>query len=153
MEQSIGLLERVSGHTYDTIYDLVFTTERVIALVVEHPADVAFKFGIAEMVLGGQLGKQSERLDRRRIGEERRKVYREKGLDELVASHRFNFEIPYGAVTSVRLIRGFFRPRLKFHISGPSIAARTIRFTLAENQVQKVRDLLDAVLPSVIKEK
>jgi hypothetical protein len=153
MEQSIGLLERVSGHTYDTIYDLVFTTERVIALVVEHPTDVTFKFGIAEMVLGGQLGKQSERVDRKRIGEERRKAYGEKGLDQLVISHRFNFEIRYGAVASVRLIRGLFRPRLKFDISGPSIAARTIRFTLAGNQFQKARDLLDTVLPLMIKEK
>ena len=53
MERRIGFLERVSGHTYDTIYDLLFTTERVITLMVQHPTEVPHQFGITELLFGG----------------------------------------------------------------------------------------------------
>jgi hypothetical protein len=151
MEKSVGFLEDVRGHTYDTIYDLLFTTERVIAVVIQHPTDMPFKFGVMELFLGGQLTKKSERPERMRVAEERRRACKEKTYDELLASHRFNFEIPYGRVTSVEVIRGIFQSRLKFHISGPSIVERTIHFTLAKNKVPSARHLLDLVLPSKIK--
>jgi hypothetical protein len=151
MEKSVGFLEQVSGHTYDIIYDLLFTTERVIAVIIQHPTDVSYKFGVVELFLGGQLAKQSERPERRRVAEERRRACKEKTFDEILASHRFNFEIPYNKITSVEVTRGLFQSRLKFHISGPSIAGRTIHFTLGKNQVQNARNLLNLVLPLKIK--
>ncbi len=96
MEKNIGFLRRVSGHPFDTVYDLVFTTERVIALIVEHPGDVPHKFGMMEMMIGGQLGKQGERVEKKRIAEERCRLYEEKGLDELTGLHRLNFEYTIG---------------------------------------------------------
>ena len=93
MEKNIGSLEQVSGHTYDTIYDLVFTTERVIAVIIQHPNDIMYKFGVSGMLLGGKLGGGNDRPQRMRIAEERRRDYEEKTFDELVDSHRFNFEI------------------------------------------------------------
>lgn len=146
MERSIGFLDRVSGHTYDTIYDLLFTSERVIAVIVKHPTDQPFKFGVTELFLGGQLGKLGERPERKRFAEERLRDYKEKTFDELLASHRFNFEIPYNKVTSFEVTRGLFHGRLKFQLSDPSFAGRTIRFTIAKNQVSDARNLLDKVL-------
>jgi hypothetical protein len=153
MERSIGLLERVSGHTYDTIYDLLFTSERVLAIVVHHPTDVQFRPGVLELFLGGRLAKLSERSDRGRIDEKRLRTYKEKNFDEIITSHRYNFEIPYSKVTSVEVTRGLFHSHLKFHISGPSNAVRTIHFTLAKQQVSNTRHLVDLVLPLKIKEK
>jgi hypothetical protein len=153
METNIGILEQVSGHTYDTIYDLLFTSERVIAFVIHHPTDAPFKFGVTEFFFGGQMGKHSERIERRRVAEERRRLYKEKALDELITSHRSNFEIPYRAVTSVELTRGLFHSRLKFHISWPSNVRRTIHFTFAKDQFINARHLLDLVLPSKVKGK
>jgi hypothetical protein len=153
MERNIGILEQVSGHTYDTIYDLLFTTERVIAAVIQHPTDVPYRFGVMELFLGGQMGKHSERFERRRVAEERRRIYKENTFDELVASHRSNFEIRYSTVASVELTRGLFHSHMKFHISGPSNVRRTIHFTLAKDQVPNARHLIDLVLPSKVKEK
>jgi len=153
MERSIGFLGRVSGHTYDTIYDLLFTTERVIAIIVQHPTDVQFKLGVPELFLGGRLAKLSERPNRRIVAEERLLTYKEKTFDELIASHRFNFEIPYNKIISVEVARGLFQARLKFYISGPSFEGRTIHFTLAKNQVSDARNLLDLVLPLKIKKR
>jgi hypothetical protein len=151
MEKSIGFLGRVSGHTYDTIYDLLFTTERVIAVIVKHPTDQPFKFGVTELFIGGKLGKLNERFDRKRFTEERLRDYKEQTFDELLASHRFNFVIPYNKITSVEVIRGLFQARLKFHISNSSFVERTIHFNLAKNRIPEARNLLDLALPLKIK--
>jgi len=153
MEKSIGFLGRVKGHTYDTIYDLLFTTDRVIAIIVQHPTDVPYRFGAMELFFGGKLGKQSDRLEMKRVAEKRRRLYEEKTLDELAVNHRFNFEIRYSAVTSVEVTRGLLRSQLKFHLSGPSISRRSIHFTLTKDQVPNARHLIDLVLPLKIQEK
>jgi len=153
MERSIGFLERVSGHTYDTIYDLLFTTERVITLNVQHPTEVSYKFGITELFLGGKLARQLERFDRKKSAEERLRAYKEKTFDELLAGHRFNFEIPYSMVTTVEVTRGWFHTHLKFHINSPSIIGRTMHFTLTKDQVPDAQNLLNLALPLKIKEK
>ncbi len=113
MERRIGFLERVSGHTYDTIYDLLFTTERVITLIVQHPAEVPHQFGITELLFGGLFSGKRERFQRKTSDEERLRAYEEKTFDELLAGHRFNFEIPYSMVTAMEVTRGWFQTRIE----------------------------------------
>jgi hypothetical protein len=153
MERSIGFLERVSGHTYDTIYDLLFTTERVITLMVQHPTEVSHQFGITELLFGGLLSGKRERFDRKTSDEERLHVYEGKSFDELLAGHRFNFEIPYSMVATVEVTQGLFQKRLKFQINSPAITGRTIHFTLAKDQIPEAQNLLKLALPLKIKEK
>jgi hypothetical protein len=153
MERSIGFLERVSGHTYDTIYDLLFTTERVITLMVQHPSEVSHQFGVKELLFGGLLVKKRERFDGKTSDEARFRAYKEKTFDELLADHRFNFEIPYSMVATVEVTQGLFQKRLKFHINNPAIPGRTIHFTLAKDQIPEAQNLLKLALPLKIKEK
>jgi hypothetical protein len=153
MEKSIGFLEGVSGHTYDTIYDLLFTTERVIALLVRHPTEVPYKFGVTELLLGGHLARQLERLDRRNSTPERLHTDQEKTFNELLASHRFNFDILYNMVTTVEVTRGLFQTRLKFQLNSPSTTRKTIHFTLTKDQVPKAHNLINLALPLKTKEK
>ena len=138
----------MSGHTFDTIYDLVFTSERVIACIVEHPGDVQRKYGMTELIMGSQLGKHGERLEKRRIADERRRLYEEKGLDELKGLHRLNFEIRVRDIASIEIRRGLLESSIKFFLSGDSKPGRTIRFRLKRNQVEEARKLADATLPS-----
>ncbi len=145
MEKKIGILEQVRGHTYDTIYDLLFTTERVIALIIEHPTDVPFKFGITELFIGGKLAKQMERPERMKVVDERRHIYKEKTFDELVTFSRFNFEIPYRWLKEIELSKGIFQSRLRFHLIGENKKARTIQFTISKVQVQKAMDFINQV--------
>jgi hypothetical protein len=147
MEKSIGFLERVSGHTYDTIYDLLFTTERVIALIVQHPTEVPYKFGVTELLLGGILTRQRERFDRKKSAAERLHTDQEKTFDELLAGHRFNFEILYSMVTTIEVTRGLFQTRLKIQLNSPSTTGRTVRFTLAKDQGPKALNLINLALP------
>jgi hypothetical protein len=151
VEKSIGFLRRVSGHTFDTIYDLVFTSERVIACIIEHPGDVQRKYGMTELIMGSQLGKHGERLEKRRIADERRRLYEEKGLeglDELKGLHRLNFEIHVREIASIEIRRGLLESSIKFFLSGDSKPGRTIRFRLKRNQVEEARKLADETLSS-----
>jgi len=153
MEKVIGFLQQVSGHTYDTIYDLVFTNERVIAVIVQHPSDEIHKIGLKGLLLGGRLAKGRIRPPGKGIDEERRRDFEEKTFDELMASHRFNFEICYDNVSWVEITSWFFKSHLKFRVSRSSIRDLTIHFTLTKNQFTNARQLLDLVLPSKIKGK
>jgi len=134
MERKIALVRHVSGHTYDTVYDLVFTTERVLALIVWHPGDAPNRFGMTEMLIGGQFAKLKERAAKAGLIEQRRTLHEEKRLDEVLGLHRLNFEIPYQSIAAVEVRRGLFRSFLEFRIIGASGAERTIRFTLARAQ-------------------
>lgn len=134
MERKIALLRHVSGHTYDTVYDLVFTTERVLALIVWHPGDAPNRFGMTEMLIGGQFAKLKERAAKAGLIEERRTLHEEKRLDEVLGRHRLNFEIPYRSIAAVEVKRGLFRSFLEFRIVGASQTERTIRFTLTRAQ-------------------
>jgi hypothetical protein len=153
MEKIIDVLERVSGHTYDTIYDLVFTNERVLAVIVQHPSDEIHKIGLKGLLIGGRLAKGRIRPPGKGIAEERRRDYEDKTFDELMASHRFNFEICYNKVSSVEITRRVFKSHLKFRVSRPSIRDLTIHFTLTKNQFTSARQLLDLTLPSKLKGK
>ena len=95
MKRKIALLRHVSGHTYDTVYDLVFTTERMLALIVWHPGGAPVRFGMMEMFIGGQLSRLKERAAKGGLIKERRSLHEEKRLDEVIGLHRLNFEIPY----------------------------------------------------------
>ena len=152
MEKVIGILERVSGHTYDTIYDLIVTNERVIAIILQHPSDEIHKLGLKGLLLGGTLAKGRKRPERMEIVEERRQQYEEKSFNELMASHRFNFEIRYDNVTSVAITNRFFKSHLKFRISRPSVPNINIQFTLQKKQFSDARQLMGEVLASKIKE-
>lgn len=151
MERRIGFLDGVSGHTYDTIFDLLFTSERVIALLVQHPAEVEYKFGVTELLFGGLLNKSKDRFEKRfekrNSVEERSLNYGGKTFEELLAGHRFNFEIPYDMVRSVEITKGLFQSRLKFYLNDSSPLGPALQFTLSKDQILEAQELLNGALP------
>ena len=146
MEKKIAFLRHVSGHTYDTVYDLVFTTERMLALIVWHPGDAPVKFGMMEMFIGGQLAKRNEKAAKVGLMEERRTLHEERRLDEVIGLHRLNFEIPYRSIATVEVKRGLFRSYLVFRVTGASKTERTVRFTLAKGQLGQAQAIVGEVM-------
>ncbi len=155
METIVGSLVGVSHHTFDTLYDLLFTTERVIAFIIQHPNDIPYQSTpmLEEVLLGGMLAKRREQLERVKTTQLRRRSLQGKTLDELVALHPSNFDIRYSAVTSVEITRGLFQSQLRFDVSKLSTTGQTIRFTLSKKQIPDAQRLLDLVLVSKIKGK
>jgi hypothetical protein len=149
----VGLLESVSGHTKDVRYDLLFMRDRMMALIVEHPADVPYRFSLVELFIGSQLGRQTERTERRRIADERRSHYKQRPLEKLAGADNRNFEIPYGRVSSVEVHRGLFQARLTFNLVQPGTPrGMSVSFGLPRELANAARSLISQVLSAKLKE-
>ncbi len=145
-EKIIGSLVGVSGHTFDIIYDLFFTTERVIAAIIWHPADVQQSTSVWKTVLLGDiLSGQRWKLEQRKTGQRRRRSLQGMTPDELASANPRNLAIPYSEITSAEITRRFFQSQLRFHVSGPSNKELIIRFNLSKKQIPEARRLLELV--------
>jgi hypothetical protein len=153
MEQIVGSLFGVSYQTFDTLYDLLFTTERVIACIIQHPNDFRYRLTLKEFLFGHILAKRTERSKRVEIARARRRSLQEKSISEFVDLHPSNFEIRYSEVTSVEITRGLLQPQLKLDTSTLLTAKQIIRFTIPREQIPEAQRLLKLVLASKVKEK
>jgi len=142
-EKIIGSLVNVSGHTFDMRYDLFFTTERLIAVTIQHPADSPqYKSPWRYMFLGTFWSSGREQIKKKRAAREKRRNLEGMTPDELASINPRNLVIPYGKVSSVELKRRFFQWQLRFHVSGPSNTERMFRFNLSKKQVPEAERLL-----------
>ena len=130
MEKIVGSLVEVSYHTFDTLYDLLFTTERVIAFIIQHPNDIPYHPSLKGFFFGGMPAKRTEQSERAKIAQARRNSLQEKSINELVALHPLNFEIRYTEVTSVEITRGLFQSQLRFDVLKLSTTRQKIRFMI-----------------------
>jgi len=155
MERIVGSLVGVSHHTFDTIYDLLFTTERVVAFIIQHPNDTPYRSTsmLKDVFLGGMLTRRMEQSERAKITQVRRRRLQEIPIDELVGQHPLNFEIHYTDVTSCEITRGLFQSQLRFDASNLPTTRQTICFTISKEQIPDVQRLLDLVLAPKIKRK
>lgn len=154
MEEVIGSLRPVSGHTYDTVFELIFTTERVIIFLIQSPSDTPARIGILELfVMGNWRNKYSERLEKKQIADERIRNLQKKSLDELISSHRLNQALRYDDITSVEIKRGMFDASLRLRASTPSNGDYKVKFTIEKKQVPEAQRLLELVLKEKIKGK
>ena len=155
MEKIIGSLVGVSYHTFDTVYDLLFTTERVIAFIIQHPADIPYRSTsmLKTLFLGSLLTKGMDQSERAKITQERRHNLKEKPIDELVTLHSSNFEIRYGEVTFVEITRGLFQSQLRFCAADLPTTRQIISFTISKEQIPEAQRLLELALASKIKRK
>jgi len=153
MEEVVGSLVGVSYHTFDTVYDLLFTTERVIAFIIQHPADIPYRSTWKVFFFGSMVAKGTERSERAKITQARRHTLQEKSIDELLTVHPLNFEIRYREVNSVEIRRGLFQSQLRFDTSKLSTTRQIVRFILSRKQVPDAQRLLELVLASKIEGK
>jgi len=151
MERVVGSLAGLSGHTFDEIYDLLFTTERVIAVIIQHPTDIPYRPKVTEFFIGRGRTMRKEQLEREGIAESRRRALKERAPDELVDLHPRNFGIYYNVITSAKVKRGLFRSRLEFHASEESTVGRRICFGITKKHIPDAERLLDLVLPTKTK--
>ncbi|MFP3975906.1 MAG: hypothetical protein ACLFVK_06770 [Dehalococcoidia bacterium] len=155
MEEIVGSLVGVTGHTFDVVYDLFFTTERLIAVSIRHPLDKPQQLGSVwqTFLVGGKWEQRNEKIERERVAQERRCTLQSMSPDELIDAHPRNFGISYSEITSVEVRRRLFQSRLEFCVSEPLTTEQTIRFNLSRNQIPEARRIVDQVLPSKIKGK
>jgi hypothetical protein len=144
VEKIIGSLVNVSGHTFDIRYDLFFTTERVIAALIQHPSDSPlgatslWKSALLGDILSGQGGK----LKRVRASQRRRRSLEGMTPDELVKANPRNVSLRYSEIDSAEVRSRLFQHQLRFHLSVPLKTGRIVGFNLSKKQVAETEQLL-----------
>jgi len=142
----IGRIERATGHSHAIIYDLLFTADRMIALIIEHPADVPYQSNLMDFFMGSRSRNREEQIERGKIAEGRRLMYAQEATDRLVATHDRNFEVPLDAIVSMEIKTGLFNPRLKVTVCRPDSREVALSFGLPRNAVSLARELVEKVL-------
>ena len=79
------MLHEVSGHTFDVVYDIYLTTDRVIAVLIRHPANVASSASWTRMFIGGLGSRRKEDQKLNEIAAERHDKSQKLSPDELLA--------------------------------------------------------------------
>jgi hypothetical protein len=148
MEEIVGCLENVSLHTYDTVYDLVFTGDRVIAFNVKHPTDIPYRYPniIEAMLLPGIFMNKEDRAERGKLLIERRQCLKTKSTGELLGVHPANFEILYENISSIEVKQGFAQSQIKFAVGKQADKNHVICFSITRNQIPDARRLIEKLL-------
>lgn len=152
IEEIVGNLNEVSGRTYDTVYDLYFTTERLIAVLIQNPGDVMPSNSWFTLFIWSGGARRKEQEQRDEIAAERHRKMRNLSPDQLAKSRR-NIPIPYIDILSVEIKRNIFFQyslSLRTAINGKQ---RTTNFGLDKSQVKEARELLNKLLPKIFKHK
>jgi hypothetical protein len=152
LENIIGVVQGLKGRTKDIVYDLFFAENRVVAAVVLYFSDLTDIYGKINAItfLFGNQSEHSEiKIRSARLMDERRLAFKEKTLDEILASHRANMEIDYANVVSVTVKEGLLQTSLRFVVQGTP--EKKIDFWLEESQMAEVEELIKKVLPNKVR--
>jgi hypothetical protein len=146
----VGVVEGVTGQTYDTHYDLFFTENSVVAAVVLHPSDLIGACEtrrFEELLIGSVLRSQELRAWSRRLEEERRQSYSNKTIQEVLRTHSSSFEIPYDHIVSAKVSHTVLGSILEFVTATENGTRRRIKFRPPRDQLICVENLLGLALP------
>jgi hypothetical protein len=125
------------------VYDLFFTTERVIAVIVQHPVDNPRPISVLQAWFVGSFWSSGrEELKRNRTVRDKRRNLQTMTPDELVSANPRSFAIPYSEIASAEITRRLFQSQLSFHLSGLSDKKRVVRFNLSKKQIPEAERLL-----------
>jgi|WetSurMetagenome_2_1015567.scaffolds.fasta_scaffold140645_1 hypothetical protein len=129
------------------VYDLYFTTERIIVISIQHPGDVQNSDSWVTFLFGGWINRRSDQFEQDKLSKERRNLAQRSTPAELLGQNPHNFEIPSNIIKSIEISRKLFQWQIRFHVSHPEIVRRT-HFSLNQNQVAEARRLVGLILPT-----
>jgi hypothetical protein len=148
MERFIGSLSGVTGHTFDIVYDMLVSTDRVVLALVQHPADTPLRPGMGELIFGRMLAGAHHEARQVAAAEQRRKEYAEMQLDDILAADSRNLELLYADIQRARVRKGLLSASVTFHLHPGNRPFRTLSLGLRKDQVAEARHLLGQGLPA-----
>jgi hypothetical protein len=152
MEEIIGVINNLSGHTYDILYDVIFTNERVVANLIQSPLEIARPTSTWTFIIGNWFSGQRDKRELAKISEERRKKLETLNLSEIISANPENFTLNYSDIENVEIKYSMFEYRLVFHLNGSGGKKRSREFTLKKPQLDQVREMVSRTPLQKIKE-
>ena len=147
MEKYIGFVGPIIGHTHDTHYDFIFTSERLVAINTKHPMDTTYSFGMTEQLFGTKLIRRQDRFKRTLHRTTQKDNYETDDFDDLIRKHPHSFAIPYSFIVSTDTKRKFFKIRLSIEVKTSDKKRKIFFFTIPKDKLTDLQQLLDSALP------
>jgi hypothetical protein len=151
MEDIIGSISGISGHTYDEVYDLFFTQLRLVVIGVQSPNDVSPTNSPWAFLISNWFERNKEKKALSKILKERRQEEKALTLDELIMTRSQNYAVKYADIATVEITNRFFENKLVIQYNVSSNQSRTISFTLRKEQIPEVRQIINKVLAPKLK--
>ncbi len=88
MESKLHTVEQVSGHTFDSIYDLIFTETRLIIVKILDPNDgrgKIMKSNLSSLFFGSGFSKRNVTIKRLDIADQKREQLKNLSIDEIIS--------------------------------------------------------------------
>lgn len=148
----VEVLQGLAGETVDTIYDLFFSQRKMVAAIVLHPCDLAemYKPDPLTLFFGGSFRYGEIKMRSRRLIDERRQSFKNKGTDEILAMNKSNVELSYEDIECITIKKGLLSTYLEFKVD--KHCKRKIVFSLKRSQVVEVEKVINRVFPSNVLE-
>jgi hypothetical protein len=148
MEEIIGIVYGVRGHTYDQLYDLVFTNHRLVIVCVQSPDKATPDFSLWEFLIGSFVSRGKEQRERHQKLEYCRSQENVTSLNSLIASHPFCSDINYQDILSVKISSRFGQNQFKLQVAGRPSGPITLTFTLSKDQIVNTKELFNKASPA-----
>jgi hypothetical protein len=129
------------------VYDLVFTSDRVLVISIRHPGDLQNSVSWQTFLFGSWISRRTEQFEQDKLADQRHNQTHHLTPSELLAQNPRNFEISKNTINSIKITHKLFQWQLVFHVSHPETVRRT-RFSLSQIQASEARRLADLFLPS-----
>jgi len=139
--------------TSDTIYDLFFTESKFTAAIVFHPSDLSsiyLKPDPLSLLIGSGLKQREMKVHQLKLMDERRLAFKDKTADEILTTHRANFQVDYQNVIAVRIRKGLVTTSLEFVVQGHHPETK-ISFWIERNQITEVEEVVRRFLPNKLR--
>jgi hypothetical protein len=150
LESIVRIFDDVRGHTYDNIFDLVFTEKRILALRILTPFDGKSGHNISSMAslfVGSGFSRRNESIKRTELADKIRNSFKSMSLDELTSDSESCLEIPFSSVESISLSRGLLDQSIQISILGTQNARVKVKFHPDSEQLDEMQKILSELAP------
>ncbi len=120
----------------------------MIAAIVLHHSDLTEMYkkpNPLSFLFGGGVESRKVRMRSTKLIDERRRAFKNKTLNEILAMHKANMQIDYENTISATIKKGLLTTSLEFEVQ--KHPKKKIKFSLKKSQIAEVKRVISKILP------
>jgi len=155
MEKIVKVFNDVRGYTYDTILDLLFTTERLLILQILGPTDgrdLKLAPNLLSLFIGSSGIRRAEGVRRYQIALERRRKLMRLTPEQMTKEEGCLIDVPYNLLSKVVFRKGLLERSVTFFFEIKGVQ-RSISVKVTREQYEDMWKFIGEVAPLIREEK
>jgi hypothetical protein len=149
METIVKVFTDVRGNTFDTILDLLFTTERLLIIQILSPTDgrdLRVAPNLLSLFIGSAGIRRAEAVRRYQIASERREKLMRLNPNQIAQEEECVVEVPYALLSKVVFRRSLLERTVTFDFEKEGVK-RSVSVRLTREQFEDMWKLLGDFAP------